>query len=241
MIIIHDESVLVKSAAAVAAAAVAAAAVSLFQFKYYSHVLFTCLVIVVQNWMRIVLKFPAFASVLPLILILKPFSRLQFSFKHICGFSEAVSRALITMDPTYCSLSQLRCQYFFFNLLLSSCVISEWSRPNHRLNLVCFFTTISAVLLLWKKWTSVLKSQNSFPFFYLQRNSLMYTHIISYVLFSHRSYLMVFHWKSNGSNSTQYSRTLLSILNNFSNAVIWIISISRYASISTFSVSCVGH
>ena len=45
------------------------------------------------------------------------------------------------------------------------------------------------------------------------------------VSFSHLHQLVVFHWRLNYSKSPQVSRTLLSILADFNNAVIWLISI----------------
>ena len=49
--------------------------------------------------------------------------------------------------------------------------------------------------------------------------------IIIYSLeFSHQRKLMVFHWRLSDSKSPQVSRTLLSILAVFNNAVVWIVS-----------------
>ena len=41
--------------------------------------------------------------------------------------------------------------------------------------------------------------------------------------FSHQSKLMVFHWRLSDSKSPQVSRTLLSILAIFNNAVVWMV------------------
>ena len=50
--------------------------------------------------------------------------------------------------------------------------------------------------------------------------------IIIYSLeFSHQRKLMVFHWRLSDSKSPQVSRTLLSILAVFNNAVVWMVSI----------------
>ena len=49
--------------------------------------------------------------------------------------------------------------------------------------------------------------------------------IIIYSLeFSHQRKLMVFHWRLSDSKSPQVSRTLLSILAVFNNAVVWMVS-----------------
>ena len=49
--------------------------------------------------------------------------------------------------------------------------------------------------------------------------------IIIYSLeFSHQCKLMVFHWRLSDSESPQVSRTLLSILAVFNNAVVWMVS-----------------
>ena len=42
--------------------------------------------------------------------------------------------------------------------------------------------------------------------------------------FSHQYWLMVFHWRLSDSKSPQVSRTLLSILAVFNNAVVWMVS-----------------
>ena len=42
--------------------------------------------------------------------------------------------------------------------------------------------------------------------------------------FSHQRQLMVFHWRLSDSKSPQVSRTLLSILAVFNNAVVWMVS-----------------
>ena len=49
---------------------------------------------------------------------------------------------------------------------------------------------------------------------------LLFTHYS----FSHQYKLMVFHWKLSDSKSPQVSRTLLSILAVFNNAVVWMVS-----------------
>ena len=49
--------------------------------------------------------------------------------------------------------------------------------------------------------------------------------IIIYTLeFSHQRQLIVFHWRLSDSKSPQFSRTLLSILAVFNNAVVWMVS-----------------
>ena len=54
------------------------------------------------------------------------------------------------------------------------------------------------------------------------------TKIIIFILllarFSHQRSLMVFHWISSDSTSSQVSRTLLSILANLNTAVVWMVS-----------------
>ena len=47
---------------------------------------------------------------------------------------------------------------------------------------------------------------------------------IYYYYFSHQRKLMVFHWRLSDSKPPQVSRTLLSILAVFSNAVVWMVS-----------------
>ena len=49
--------------------------------------------------------------------------------------------------------------------------------------------------------------------------------IITHQNFSHQRKLMVFHWRLSDSKLPQVSRTLLSILAVFNNAVVWIVSI----------------
>ena len=48
--------------------------------------------------------------------------------------------------------------------------------------------------------------------------------IIIIIVFSHQITLMVFHWSLSDSKSPQVSRTLLSILAVFNNAVVWMVS-----------------
>ena len=48
--------------------------------------------------------------------------------------------------------------------------------------------------------------------------------ILHLLSFSHQCTPMVFHWSLNDSKSPQVSRTLLSILAVFSNAVVWMVS-----------------
>ena len=53
---------------------------------------------------------------------------------------------------------------------------------------------------------------------------LLYEFIIIIMSFSHQYWLMVFHWSLSDSTSPRVSRTRLSILAVFSNAVVWIVS-----------------
>ena len=56
---------------------------------------------------------------------------------------------------------------------------------------------------------------------------LLYVCMYYYLLlesFSHHRYLMVFHWSLSDSQSPQVSRTLLSIVADLNNAVVWIVS-----------------
>ena len=48
--------------------------------------------------------------------------------------------------------------------------------------------------------------------------------IITHLSFSHQRKLMVFHWRLSDSKSPQLSRTLLSIMAVFNNAVVWMVS-----------------
>ena len=47
----------------------------------------------------------------------------------------------------------------------------------------------------------------------------------SFKIFSHQLYLEVFHWSLSKSKSPRVSRTLLNILADLSNAVVWMVSI----------------
>ena len=56
-----------------------------------------------------------------------------------------------------------------------------------------------------------------------------FLHLLLLLLFTHKSFshqrkLMVFHWRLSDSKSPQVSRTLLSILGVFNNAVVWMVS-----------------
>ena len=62
----------------------------------------------------------------------------------------------------------------------------------------------------------------SFPFL-LQLLSLLLL-LFTHYSFSHQRKLMVFHWRLSDSKSPQVSRTLLSILAVFNNAVVWMVS-----------------
>ena len=57
--------------------------------------------------------------------------------------------------------------------------------------------------------------------------------ILFLVSFSHKYYLVVFHWSLTDSNSSQVTRTLLGILANLNNAVVWMVLI--LLQISNFS------
>ena len=49
--------------------------------------------------------------------------------------------------------------------------------------------------------------------------------VIHFASFSHKRWLMVFHWSLIDSKSPQVSRTLLSILADVNNVVVWIVLI----------------
>ena len=51
-----------------------------------------------------------------------------------------------------------------------------------------------------------------------------YYHLYSFESFSHQGHLMVSHWSLTDIMSPQVSRTLLSILAVFNNAVVWMVS-----------------
>ena len=53
----------------------------------------------------------------------------------------------------------------------------------------------------------------------------------SFESFSHQCYMMIFHWKLNDSKSPQVSRTLLSILTDLNNTVVWMIASPIFLSI----------
>ena len=57
------------------------------------------------------------------------------------------------------------------------------------------------------------------------RSVINYYHLFSFDGFSHQRWLMFFQWSLSDSKSSQVSRTLLSILADFNNAVVWIVSI----------------
>ena len=51
-----------------------------------------------------------------------------------------------------------------------------------------------------------------------------YYHHLLLESFSHKRWMMVFHWSLSDSKSPQVSRTLLNILAHLSNAVVWMVS-----------------
>ena len=59
---------------------------------------------------------------------------------------------------------------------------------------------------------------------FLDQVVFLFIVIIYSLEFSHQRKLMVFHWRLSDSKSPQVSRTLLSILAVFNNAVVWMIS-----------------
>ena len=65
-----------------------------------------------------------------------------------------------------------------------------------------------------------------FFFFFFLLLLLLLLLLLSYffISFSHLRYLMVFHWSLSGNKSPQVSRTLLSILADLNNAVVWMVS-----------------
>ena len=62
---------------------------------------------------------------------------------------------------------------------------------------------------------------NTFNNFFSSQEKCRYYLLIS---FSHQRKLMVFHWRLSDSKSPQVSKTLLSILAIFNNAVVWMVS-----------------
>ena len=76
--------------------------------------------------------------------------------------------------------------------------------------------------VVWIVSTRPPTSKSSRPFI---NPLVMVPIIIIYSLeFSHQRNLMVFHWRLSDSKSPQVSRTLLSILTVFNNAVVWMVS-----------------
>ena len=63
--------------------------------------------------------------------------------------------------------------------------------------------------------------------------SLLLLLFITHLSFSHQRHLMVFHWSLSDSKSPQVSRTLLSILAVFNNAVVWMVSTQSLTSKSS--------
>ena len=104
---------------------------------------------------------------------------------------------------------------------------------------VLFFKTDSGMciyhLLLWSNLNFLYNSQwITFPtqsclvlysFWANLQHSLIIIIIIIFLKdFSHQRQLMIFLWNLSDSKSSQISRTLLSILANLNNAVIWLVS-----------------
>ena len=80
-------------------------------------------------------------------------------------------------------------------------------------------------VVFWMVSTRPPTSKSSCPF----NNPFIIIIIIVIIIiitqsFSHQRKLMVFHWRLSDSKSPQVSRTLLSILTVFNNAVVWMVS-----------------
>ena len=101
-------------------------------------------------------------------------------------------------------MKKLCCLFLFFTLLY-------WIFQMRKIYLFCFYYFI---LLPDTSSSSSSSSSSSYYYYYYYY----------YYSFSHQRKLMVFHWSLSDSKSPQVSRTLLSILTVFTNAVVWMVS-----------------
>ena len=85
--------------------------------------------------------------------------------------------------------------------------------------IICLFIYFLCLLFYSLVFLSIY-----YYYYYFTLFEFFYTSIIIYSLeFSHQRKLMVFHWRLSDSKSSQVSRTLLSMLAVFNNAVVWIV------------------
>ena len=136
------------------------------------------------------------------------------------------------MSPHFLQCWQV---YFLFLYLIYILPISPF-----RCKALCI--TIK-FLVLWSVCliSSLVPFKND-PEYHTRVNTHEFILLLLLLLFSPREFflhqlmLIVFHWSLSDSKSAQVSRTLLSILTDFHNAVVWIVSIRPliFKSFSTF-------
>ena len=137
----------------------------------------------------------------------------------------------ITLPTQLCLAVYFRCANLLHSLIIWLMVSSLSPHSLHLL--FCWVLSILALIWLvlralscaaiWRESVSLLK----FPF--LSHVQVLSSEIIIIIIiysleFSHQRKLMVFHRRLSDSKSPQVSRTLLSILAVFNNAVVWMVS-----------------
>ena len=106
--------------------------------------------------------------------------------------------------------------------IIITCLFHSFFNSLARSRYLSFFS-YSFSFILWSAGQQSRQFYN-FSFFLLIiiRSGLLL--LLLLLLFSHQRKLMVFHWRLSDSKSPQFSRTLLSILVVFSNAVVCMVS-----------------
>ena len=144
-------------------------------------------------------------------------------FKHFSPQTKllgTVSNAPITNSITVTSMFHR----FFFSFLGSSKYLPLFSFSS--ISTLWFSGIQSPLLVSFSFFKTITRYGNlSMIGWYVWIWKLQRYYYYYYSLeFSHQRKLMVFHWRRSDSKSPQVSRTLLSILAVFNNAVVWMVS-----------------
>ena len=102
---------------------------------------------------------------------------------------------------------------------------SVGTKKSYRWCIIFFFLIkTGSCILPWTGWSVCMwKSYRIMSFFFIDKDRPRIYYLLLESL-SHKCKLMVFHWSLSDSKSPQVSRTLLSILTDLNNALIWMVS-----------------